>query len=83
MSGGNKSLSVESGQDFIVQLSDFTSTGYRWFFDEISGRERCQVQRKQDRWRCDFTSLHERLVYGIKLWICGVFNGTCQTLDDA
>ena len=29
-------MSVESGQDFIVQLSDFTSTGYRWFFDEIS-----------------------------------------------
>ena len=36
MSGGNKSLSVESGQDFIVQLSDFTSTGYVWFFDDIS-----------------------------------------------
>ena len=33
--GGNATLTVSAGQDFIVQLSDFSSTGFRWFMDSI------------------------------------------------
>jgi len=34
-SGGTASLEVKENQDFIIQLSDFTSTGYHWFLDSI------------------------------------------------
>eukprot|EP00939_MAST-03C_sp_MAST-3C-sp1_P001868 g1868.t1 len=34
--GGNASLTVSPGEDFIVQLSDFSSTGFRWFMDSVT-----------------------------------------------
>lgn len=33
--GGNMSLSVSTGEEFRLQISDMTSTGYQWYFDSM------------------------------------------------
>eukprot|EP00746_Dinoflagellata_sp_MGD_P019694 gnl/MRDRNA2_/MRDRNA2_145796_c0_seq1.p1 gnl/MRDRNA2_/MRDRNA2_145796_c0~~gnl/MRDRNA2_/MRDRNA2_145796_c0_seq1.p1 ORF type:complete len:130 (+),score=19.16 gnl/MRDRNA2_/MRDRNA2_145796_c0_seq1:71-460(+) len=36
LGGGNKSLTVEAGVDFVVKLTDYRSTGYNWYQSSIS-----------------------------------------------
>merc|ERR1719329_340215 len=33
--GGNMSLSVATGEEFRMQISDMSSTGFNWYFDSI------------------------------------------------